>query len=199
HLKQCKGMIIDGDLAVRMDDIREIASFKSGTLPFMSERVLRASKERSPSLHFALDDMESVLWLLIWVLVCRETKGEERTEGEEELVAKLNTHDIAQLVDTKLVFLSQPVDSIRSTHLRPSNRPATNLVRDWLDVANEARNEAKSLFLVEEMDESGESVWRWVEAEAIDKDKLHALTYKYFQRYLEIGVEFLKRKEAYGS
>lgn len=42
---------------------------QQGTLPFMSMPLLDAWDLERPSLHTAVDDFESFLWVLVWSLV----------------------------------------------------------------------------------------------------------------------------------
>ncbi|KAH8992117.1 hypothetical protein EDB92DRAFT_1859853 [Lactarius akahatsu] len=66
----CRGFLVDGDHAVewRKDAITPSLE-RSGTLPFMSTRLLQEWRLNKPVLHTAIDDLESFLWVLIWSLV----------------------------------------------------------------------------------------------------------------------------------
>ncbi|KAH9044431.1 hypothetical protein EDB85DRAFT_1854026 [Lactarius pseudohatsudake] len=70
NLNVCRGFIIDGDHAIEWRKSATASSLeRSGTLPFMSMRLLDAWDFGEPAMHTAVDDLESFLWVLIWSLV----------------------------------------------------------------------------------------------------------------------------------
>src|SRR5215472_5656254 len=88
-ITRCAGILTDGDLAIKWnDDSRSRANHRSvsllihclvrcsfyvyqGTLPFISSRLLSEwclEEEEAPkSTHTAIDDLESFLWVLVWI------------------------------------------------------------------------------------------------------------------------------------
>ncbi|KAH9003957.1 hypothetical protein EDB86DRAFT_2778008, partial [Lactarius hatsudake] len=64
NLDVCRGFIIDGDHAIewRKSKLHHRWNDRSGTLPFMSMRLLDAWDFGEPALHMAVDDLESLLW-----------------------------------------------------------------------------------------------------------------------------------------
>ncbi|KAI9428348.1 hypothetical protein H4582DRAFT_1765104, partial [Lactarius indigo] len=62
-VKLCRGFLVDGDHAInwRKDAITPSLE-RSGTLPFMSTRLLLDWRLDRPVLHTAIDDLESFLW-----------------------------------------------------------------------------------------------------------------------------------------
>ncbi|KAH8990117.1 hypothetical protein EDB86DRAFT_2807421, partial [Lactarius hatsudake] len=67
----CRGFLVDGDPAIewRKGEITPSLE-RSGTLPFMSARLLDEWRLNNLVLHTAIDDLESFLWVLVWSLVC---------------------------------------------------------------------------------------------------------------------------------
>ncbi|TFY51411.1 hypothetical protein EVG20_g11013 [Dentipellis fragilis] len=67
----CRGYLIDGDWqAVRWrEDSPARVPGQSGTLSFLSNRLLNSIVKRRPTIHTAIDDLESFLWVLVWVIV----------------------------------------------------------------------------------------------------------------------------------
>ncbi|KAH7906008.1 hypothetical protein BJ138DRAFT_1016872 [Hygrophoropsis aurantiaca] len=69
-ITECIGVITDGDQAINWKlDQRELATHRSGTLPFTSLRLLNAWQNSRVAVHTAIDDIESFLWVLIWALL----------------------------------------------------------------------------------------------------------------------------------
>ncbi|KAH7906005.1 hypothetical protein BJ138DRAFT_1016877, partial [Hygrophoropsis aurantiaca] len=58
-ITECIGMITDGDQAIKWrDSWRELATHRSGTLPFTSLRLLNAWQNSRVAVHTAIDDIE---------------------------------------------------------------------------------------------------------------------------------------------
>jgi hypothetical protein len=92
NVNLCRGFLIDGDHAIEWRNFPKaqvisvshwnwfvslndphLLHFSQGTIPFMSIRLLSAWKKQAnrhdwPIFHTAIDDLESYLWLLIWVI-----------------------------------------------------------------------------------------------------------------------------------
>jgi len=69
-LSKCRGFLVDGDHSIEWGKIPPTpSSERSGTLPFMSQRLLNPWDDDEPIVHTAIDDLESFLWVLIWALV----------------------------------------------------------------------------------------------------------------------------------
>ncbi|KAH9040469.1 hypothetical protein EDB85DRAFT_1850184, partial [Lactarius pseudohatsudake] len=67
----CRGFLVDGDHAIEWHKDTITPSLeRSGTLPFMSTRLLNQWRLNRPVLRTAIDDLESFLWVLVWSLVC---------------------------------------------------------------------------------------------------------------------------------
>ncbi|VDC00087.1 unnamed protein product [Peniophora sp. CBMAI 1063] len=185
HLRKCNCVIIDGDLAVKCTDREELMAYKSGTLSFMSERLLRAWHHDWPSLHCALDDMESVVWLLLWTLACR--KQDNKTDFEKGVLEKLNSPNLEALASAKFGLMARTDDY----DFAAGNDEAHDLVIRWMAVADSARVEADGVFPKPKKGALPSP------AHEVDTDLLDRLTYKYFNEYLLAGVGFLRKNERY--
>ncbi|KAJ7221738.1 hypothetical protein GGX14DRAFT_671120 [Mycena pura] len=69
----CLAFITDGDQAVEWAETRSNMTHRSGTVPFMSIRLLKTftmtATEEVDGPHTPLDDLESFLWLFVWFLL----------------------------------------------------------------------------------------------------------------------------------
>ncbi|KIJ34210.1 hypothetical protein M422DRAFT_138163, partial [Sphaerobolus stellatus SS14] len=69
YFNECNGFIIDGDLAVRWNDItHEDAQRRSGTPPFMSINLINSLVRGGEIYHTPIDDLESFVWVLLWAM-----------------------------------------------------------------------------------------------------------------------------------
>ncbi|KAH9026484.1 hypothetical protein EDB85DRAFT_1844617, partial [Lactarius pseudohatsudake] len=67
NLSSCRGFLVDLDHAIEW---RRVPSRdRTGTLPFISLRLVNAWAANHPALHTAADDLESFMWVLVWSLV----------------------------------------------------------------------------------------------------------------------------------
>ncbi|EGO18526.1 hypothetical protein SERLADRAFT_403720, partial [Serpula lacrymans var. lacrymans S7.9] len=70
NLTKCVGVISDGDQAIRWRELdRKLEKRRSGTLPFISMRLLNAWNKNQPVLHTFADDLESFFWVILCVLL----------------------------------------------------------------------------------------------------------------------------------
>ncbi|EGN97970.1 hypothetical protein SERLA73DRAFT_138166, partial [Serpula lacrymans var. lacrymans S7.3] len=70
NLTKCVGVISDGDQAIRWRELdRELGKHRSGTLPFISRRMLNMWNKNQPVLHTFADDLESFFWVILCVLL----------------------------------------------------------------------------------------------------------------------------------
>ena len=66
-----------------------------GTLPFMSSRLLTAWLQNAPTVHTAVDDLESFLWVFVWVLVHILKKFEKiKNSTIDALAVSLSSYSI---------------------------------------------------------------------------------------------------------
>ncbi|KAH9163309.1 hypothetical protein EDB89DRAFT_562696 [Lactarius sanguifluus] len=70
NLRSCRGFLADLDHAIEWGKVPPTRSRDlSGTLPFISLRLVNAWSANKPALHTAADDLESFMWVLVWSLV----------------------------------------------------------------------------------------------------------------------------------
>ncbi|KAH8981173.1 hypothetical protein EDB92DRAFT_1756331, partial [Lactarius akahatsu] len=70
NLSSCRGLLADLDHAIEWRKVPPTASRdRSGTLPFVSLRLVNTWAANRPALHTAADDLESFMWVLVWSLV----------------------------------------------------------------------------------------------------------------------------------
>ncbi|EGO18363.1 hypothetical protein SERLADRAFT_481206, partial [Serpula lacrymans var. lacrymans S7.9] len=70
NLTKCVSVSNDGDQAIRWRELdRELEQRRSGTLPFISMRLLNAWDDDEPILHTFADDLESFFWVILCVLL----------------------------------------------------------------------------------------------------------------------------------
>ncbi|KAH9036686.1 hypothetical protein EDB84DRAFT_1268997 [Lactarius hengduanensis] len=70
NLTSCRGLLVDLDHAIEWRKVPPTPSRdRSGTLPFISLRLVNAWSRNVPALHTAADDLESFMWVLVWSLV----------------------------------------------------------------------------------------------------------------------------------
>ncbi|KIY49615.1 hypothetical protein FISHEDRAFT_25157, partial [Fistulina hepatica ATCC 64428] len=65
YLDTCSGFINDADLAVEWRKVRVPGKDRSGTLPFLSLRILEEWCENQPVVQTAIDDLASFFWVLL--------------------------------------------------------------------------------------------------------------------------------------
>ncbi|KAH9159621.1 hypothetical protein EDB89DRAFT_1864685, partial [Lactarius sanguifluus] len=94
----CRGFIIDGDHAIEWRKSATAPSLgRSGTLPFMSMRLLEAWDYGEPALHAAVDNLESFLWVLIWSIVYIFKKFVTMTNSDSSLGGALSSRKLKVL------------------------------------------------------------------------------------------------------
>ncbi|KAH9026023.1 hypothetical protein EDB84DRAFT_1273239 [Lactarius hengduanensis] len=70
NLSSCRGFLADLDHAIEWRKVPPTASRdRTGTLPFISLRLVNFWSANRPALHTAADDLESFMWVLVWSLV----------------------------------------------------------------------------------------------------------------------------------
>ncbi|KAH9048838.1 hypothetical protein EDB84DRAFT_1261915, partial [Lactarius hengduanensis] len=132
----CRGFLVDGDHAVewRKDAITPSLE-RSGTLPFMSTRLLQDWRLNKPVLHTAIDDLESFLWVLIW-----------------SLVRIFQT--FANITKDSIIYdLGHSLSSRVFDHIQRRNQSArdwtdkvfNDLIQEWLNISDTFRIDVKKL------------------------------------------------------
>ncbi|KAH9024062.1 hypothetical protein EDB85DRAFT_1870310, partial [Lactarius pseudohatsudake] len=70
NLTSCRGLLADLDHSIEWRKVPPTLSRdRSGTLPFISCRLVNAWCGNKPALHTAADDLESFMWVLVRSLI----------------------------------------------------------------------------------------------------------------------------------
>ncbi|KAH8997298.1 hypothetical protein EDB92DRAFT_1409468 [Lactarius akahatsu] len=129
-LSLCCGFLIDGDRAIKWHkDSRTPSLERSGTLPFVSIRLLRAWSKERPTLHTAADDLESFLWVLVWSLV---QIFKERVTDELSVIH--HTWNAFSGRSFPELLLKEPL-----TMAEWPDRVFCGLIQEWLGISQESR------------------------------------------------------------
>ncbi|KAL0950158.1 hypothetical protein HGRIS_010152 [Hohenbuehelia grisea] len=97
--KTCSAILIDGDIAKKLGAAASTAD-RSGTLPFMSTRLLRLWKRGAAMVHTPLDDLESFVWVLLYDLL-GWTPADKKTSDEISWWEDINDENVGQLANNK--------------------------------------------------------------------------------------------------
>jgi hypothetical protein len=106
-----------------------------GTLPSMSTRLLNAWDNNWPIVHTAVDDLESFLWVLVWVLVhILKEFGTTRNWMVDHLVERLSSNII-------------PFITARDSTVEDNWQDVVfgDLIREWLDISRKAKKAIRQL------------------------------------------------------
>ncbi|KAH9081658.1 hypothetical protein EDB83DRAFT_2670046 [Lactarius deliciosus] len=163
-LSLCRGFLIDGDHAIEWHkDVRTPLLERSGTLPFVSIRLLYAWFKKRPALHTAADDLESFLWVLVWSLV---QIFKERVTGDHSAIHHV-WNALSGRSFPELIFKEY------LTKCDWSDRVFRGLIQEWLGISGESRTIVNQLQgrllsqgsdmeedILDELDEHCRSVYR---------------------------------------
>ncbi|KDQ16301.1 hypothetical protein BOTBODRAFT_157121 [Botryobasidium botryosum FD-172 SS1] len=82
------GMLIDHGHAIKWRDLSGEAGLqRMGTIPFMSSRLLKAWESEETVIHHPLDDLESFLWVTMWVVAFHDTNKATYKEWRDAFTA----------------------------------------------------------------------------------------------------------------
>ena len=146
---KCRGFLIDGDHSVEWRKSPPAPTLErsvrcktfihhqihphlfcvlQGTLPFMSTRQLDAWDAGQPIVHTAIDDLESFLWVLVWVLVhILKEVGTTSNSTIDQLAKRLSSYYIPDIMMRESTIKQRWKDVIFG-----------GLVREWLAISQEA-------------------------------------------------------------
>ncbi|KAH9003962.1 hypothetical protein EDB86DRAFT_2797806, partial [Lactarius hatsudake] len=127
----CRGFLVDGDHAIewRKGEITPSLE-RSGTLPFMSARLLDEWRLNNLVLHTAIDDLESFLWVLVWSLVCIFKTFANITNNNSRV------HDLGHSLSSRS-FLE--IQSREASAKKWRDKVFRDLIRDWLRISETSR------------------------------------------------------------
>ncbi|KAI9447959.1 hypothetical protein H4582DRAFT_44012 [Lactarius indigo] len=132
NLSSCRGFLTDWDHSIEWRKVPPTPSTdRSGTLPFMSLRLVQAWSRNQPALHTAVDDLESFLWVLVWSLVHIFKKS------------ATITNESAVINDLAGAFSSYRHRDVLSKYLTIRNEWPDEvfggLIREWLMICDDSR------------------------------------------------------------
>ncbi|TDL16419.1 hypothetical protein BD410DRAFT_808163 [Rickenella mellea] len=199
YLEDCLGFIIDGDLAIKVGDMRKMARHRSGTLPFMSIRVLDKWHDVC-LLQTSIDDLESGLWVLVWTAL---HAPECPTLREESWIKQLSSDSPDNVRfgkrDIEASFLE---GDLQQEDISAPLQALSPLVTAWFKIANEARVELNTFFRANQ-----DLLPPPMGAAAVDSNPipspvevrragfdaaLEEMCKKYYTKYLKVAVEFIQ-------
>ncbi|KAI0318782.1 hypothetical protein OF83DRAFT_1082682 [Amylostereum chailletii] len=192
HLRVCKAVVIDVDAVVYGGLIRGCSAYHHDptVLKFMSRRGLSARDVSGQYglTHSVLDDVEGVLWIVMWKIVThadrewREMGWYETLSSDsvstvnhtkQAIVSWFSERDFVRKGKKKVTVLARPLlfwDSIY------------DIVKEWMKIAKVARLDME---VIESYDN-----------EDLDEET-REVTFEYLVRYLKAGVEFLEKSGQY--
>ncbi|QRW13719.1 RNA-directed RNA polymerase L [Ceratobasidium sp. AG-Ba] len=105
----CAGRIYDFEFVVKKDrpDNAVRGMERTGTPAFISAQLLLATNKK-PVRHTFLHDLESIFWVLIWMVATRTKHGEKLTAEAQQLIDDLCNNDDRALGNFKRSFLLLP-------------------------------------------------------------------------------------------
>ncbi|KAH9036428.1 hypothetical protein EDB84DRAFT_1398059 [Lactarius hengduanensis] len=135
----CRGFLVDGDHAIEWHKDAITPSLeRSGTLPFMSTRLLNQWRLNRPVLHTAIDDLESFLWVLVWSLVCIFKTFAKITDKGSRI------HDLGRALSSRN-FLE--IQSRNESAKEWTDEVFRDLIWDWLRISETSRIDFRGLWL----------------------------------------------------
>ncbi|KDQ16296.1 hypothetical protein BOTBODRAFT_259395 [Botryobasidium botryosum FD-172 SS1] len=131
-------MRIDCDHAIRWRDLaREPRSKRTGTIPFMSSHLLKAWGSEKIAIHHPLD-LESFLWVVMWVVAFHDTNKAAYKEWRGVPTAPRNLARLAR---------SEFVQDLRYAKSKTPRQAA--FFRLMSDILTELESRRDSLFFAE--------------------------------------------------
>ena len=99
-----------------------------GTLPFMSTRLLLAWNKNKPTVHTAIDDLESFLWVLVWTCahILKEV-GITSNPTVDQLMEMLSSYNISMILAREVIIQRDWIDVVFRA-----------LVQEWLTISQQA-------------------------------------------------------------
>ncbi|KAJ7666048.1 hypothetical protein DFH06DRAFT_1040837 [Mycena polygramma] len=179
-IKSCRGIITDGDQAIKWKLERELAGHRSGTLPFISFASLNTWSGPVAHSHSGVDDFESFIWILIWEVLHQGLSRRALPHGDTERLQSLKSNEPRNLADAKfttLVFFKDEPRRFKGSYLQS----LAKLLTEWCALAFRARLEMEELVDPESM---GPDI-------ASNQAKMEELCFDTGREYVRIGFKHL--------
>ncbi|KAJ7182560.1 hypothetical protein C8R43DRAFT_1228935 [Mycena crocata] len=111
-VQRCCGVLTDGDQAVKLHKARDMASHRSGTLPFISREILKRWDHPAELNHTALDDLESFFWVFLWETLQKGEALELLSSSDSSFLKAFRNVEPGDLGYAKGDFLGDMIDPI---------------------------------------------------------------------------------------
>ena len=156
-------------------------------MAFMSMRLLSADEENWATIHTALDDLESFLWLLIWGIVHASKNVEGAMTVNKGIPLMLNawSGDVKSNLNKFLTAERSWRDAVFG-----------GLIEEWLSILNKASKE--TMDLVDDLPEislNNEEGSEWRRA----CDRLESYCMETYEGILKSGFEHLKKVQKFSN
>ncbi|EGN95931.1 hypothetical protein SERLA73DRAFT_140980 [Serpula lacrymans var. lacrymans S7.3] len=165
NLTKCVGVISDGDQAIRWRELdRKLEKRRSGTLPFISRRMLSAWDDDEPILHTFADDLESFFWVILCVLLSIGAERNSLTGKERKWLLEILAADDPRMSG---LVKGSTLQMLEASVLRTKHKlsPVLVFVPFFTDIirlmneATEAADELNSDNLVESLTTLGDKFY----------------------------------------
>jgi hypothetical protein len=153
-----------------------------GTLPFISRRILVAWSLDQPTLHTAIDDLESFAWVVLWAAL---HKSRKTLIKETNWLWTLSGDDIHTVANAKYAIMRDKFDH---KYFSEDVQPLLPLLVGWFSLAKAAETELDE-FIQEHLPSSGDGEDFQIARKT--SQKLEELCLDYYVRYLQKAVNFL--------
>ncbi|KAH9009970.1 hypothetical protein EDB85DRAFT_2298298 [Lactarius pseudohatsudake] len=187
NLSSCRGFLADLDHAIEWQKVPPTASRdRSGTLPFISLRLVNAWAANKPALHAAADDLESFMWVLVWSLVHIFKKFATIT---------IDSATINRLAQAFSSFDTRTVLSKSSTLRYWPDKVFGDLIEEWRRISNDSheflRQVEKALLAAESRNDMDSQKTEW--------DRLEKHCGEVYIKFIRAGYAHLENIRGYGD
>ncbi|KAF8491086.1 hypothetical protein F5888DRAFT_1620330 [Russula emetica] len=183
NVNYCQGFLIDGDHAIKWREFSGSQSI-SGTIPFMSMRLLDAWQVRGTIIHTALDDLESFLWVLIWGIV----HASKVIEG-----AKIANEGIQLMLDAWSGDVNCNRTKYSTVEISWKDAVFGDLIQEWFNTFRLASRENNRI--TEDMSIMDLGSQEWDDA----CDELESYCKDIYKEVLESGFRYLEGVRGYSD
>lgn len=157
----------------------------------MSYRLIYNWVENDPCLHTAIDDLESFPWVVFWAAL----HSHDSTSKMMEWAGELSQDSPAALKKAKISIRTEIIGEYQALNLTkysPFFGSIYSLLQNWFILAAEAQKAVNSLAHPSRLNDPLFDHTKFVA-------ELRDLCLDYYVKYLEAGVEFLRKNGVYGD
>ncbi|KAH9028333.1 hypothetical protein EDB84DRAFT_1272308 [Lactarius hengduanensis] len=187
NLTSCRGLLADLDHSIEWRKVPPTLSRdRSGTLPFISWRLVNAWCGNKPALHTAADDLESFMWVLVWSLVHIFKKVANITIESatiNRLAHAFSSYDPSVIIGKGIILELWP------------DQVFGDLIREWLGISFDSR---RFLAQVEKSLSASEST-NDVDLQKRTWDGLEKYCGEVHNKFIRAGYAHLENIRGYGD